>query len=163
MLYAQEAFTHSKDIYEWDILPSAVRVKGRYSLSDIQQALSDPDSGLPVIGIPVEFSMDEIQYGNMFSKQYEQCLVLKNGQHPDDYFHFVFTVRWTGNTTTIQIYRSGISPLSQKSNLRDMRKNSDSLFQNLLGAVTKTDEQGISQEYDYYAIVADIIKTTFGI
>ena len=163
MLYAESSFSRTKDLYEWDMLPTGVRVKGRYTLEDIQRVLSDAEKGLPSIGIPTEFERDQIQRGGMFNKQYEDCLVLKNAEHPSDYFHFTFTARTTGNVTTISIFRSGTSPLSQKSNLKDMRKSSDSLFQNILGAVTKTDEQGLEAEYDYYAMVADIIKEAFGI
>ena len=77
MLYAQQSFAHSQDIYEWDTLPRGVRVQGRITLDDLQNALSDNGSGLPTIGIPVEFSRDQIQSGNMISKQCEDCLILK--------------------------------------------------------------------------------------
>lgn len=163
MLYAESSYLRTKDIYEWDMLPSGVRVKGQYTLADVQRILLDEENGLPTIGIPTTFEKDQIQRGGMLNKQYEDCLVLKNAEHPSDYFHFAFTARTTGNVTTIGIFRSGTSPLSQKSNLKDMRKASDSLFQNILGAVTKTDEQGLDAEYDYYAMVADIIKKAFGI
>lgn len=163
MLYAQSSFTHSQDIYEWDTLPPGVRVQGRITLDDLQNALSNHESGLPTIGIPVEFSRDQIQSGNMISKQCEACLVLKNAEHPNDYFHFVFTARTTGNISTISIYRSGASPLSWQKNKHEERKNSESLFQNILGAVTKTDDRALEEEYDYYAMVSDIIKSILGI
>lgn len=115
-------------------------VQGRYSLDDIKKALMNPENGLPTIGIPTQFEHDQIQRGNMISKQTEDCLVLKNSHHLNDYFHFVFTVRTTGNMTFIGIFRSGQSPLSGKANKRDERKASSSLFQNILGAVTKTDD-----------------------
>ena len=138
-------------------------MRGRFTLDDIQNVLSDPENGLPTIGIPVEFARDQIQRGNMLSKQVEDCLVLKNAQHPGDYFHFVFTARTTGNITTVEIYRSGVSALSGQKNKQEERRNSNSLFQNILGAVTKTDEMGLSEEYDYYSMVADVIKEVFGI
>ncbi len=163
MLYAQESIAHDADIHVWDALPEAVRVKGRYTLDDIERILSDEENGLPTIGIPVEFSRDQIQRGSLFNKQFEDCLVLKNAEHPNDYFHFVFTTRTVGAVTTCSIYRSGISPRSQKANKKDHYKNSSSFFENVLGALTQTDEMGIEEEYDYYAMVADIIKEMFHI
>ncbi len=163
MLYAQQSFAHSQDIYEWDTLPRGVRVQGRITLDDLQNALSDNGSGLPTIGIPVEFSRDQIQSGNMISKQCEDCLILKNAEHPNDYFHFVFTTRTTGNVSTISIYRAGCSPMSGQKNKQEERKGSNSLFQNILGAVTKTDDRSLAEEYDYYAMVEDVIKNVLGI
>ena len=163
MLYAQDSFAHTKDIFEWDICPSAVKVKGRYTLDDLKSLLNNPENGLPTIGIPVIFTYDEIQSGSMFSKSVETCLVLKNAQHQQDYFHFVFTARQTGNMTYFEIYRSGTSPRSYDSNKKDEWKASNSLFKNILGAVAKTDERGIREEYDYYDMVADIIKECLGV
>lgn len=165
MLYAQQTFAHMQDIYTWDILPTGIRVPGHLTLDDLKLALLNDDSpfSLASTGFPVTFSKDQIQSGNLVSKQVEDCLVLKNSMHPNDYFHFVFTVRTTGNMTTISIYRSGQSPLSGQQNKRENRKNSDSLFQNILGAVTKTDEQALAKEYDYYDMVATAIKSILGI
>lgn len=98
-------------------------MQGHITRDDLQNALSSSESGLPTIGIPVEFSRDQIQSGNMISKQCEECLVLKNAEHPNDYFHFVFIVRTTGNVSTISIYRSGSSPLSgQKKQARGTKR-----------------------------------------
>jgi len=163
MLYAQQTFAHGQDIFEWDTLPPGVRIKGHISLDDLQRALSDSECGLPTIGIPVDFSRDQIQSGNMLSKQCEDCLVLKNAQHPNDYFHFVFTARTTGSMSTISVYRSGCSPLSGQKNKQEERKSSNSVFQNILGAVTKTNDRALEEEYDYYAMVTDIIKAVLGI
>lgn len=165
MLYAQQTTFHYQDVYEWEgaDIPSAVRVRGRITLDMIQDALSDTETGLPTIGIPVMYMRDQIQSGGMFNKQVTDCLVVKNAEHPDDYFHFVFTVRTTGTVTTIGIYHSGQSPNSGKAALKEQRQKSSSLFDNFMGAVTRTNDQGMAEEYDYYGLVFDVIRKTFGI
>lgn len=65
--------------------------------------------------------------------------------------------------TVISFYRSGSSPLSGQKNKQEERKNSGTLFGSIAGALTKTDDRALNAEYDYYAMVADIIKRTFGI
>lgn len=160
MLYLEPIYL--LDLFEWSMLPPEIRVRGRYSLNEIQQALLNPEFGLPTIGIPVEFIRDQIQSGNKINRQYDDCLVLRNVEHPNDYFHFVFSTRVTGTLSTISIYRSGNSPLSAQKRKQRERNSSKSLIVNILGATTKVDERGLAEEYDYYALVADVIKSTFG-
>lgn len=155
----------AKDLRNWseEGLPNKIRFKQRLTLEQIVSELSNEESGLPTIGIQTEFVSDQIQSGNLFNKQYEDCIVLKNCDHEDDYFHFVFTVRRTGNSSTISVFRSGVSPLSAQYNKKELRKNDSSLFKNILGALTSVDNQALDAEYDYYALVIDIIKDCFNI
>lgn len=164
MLYLQDSFTHARTVFEWEdsLLPPAVRMSGQYTLDDLEAALSSSENGLPTLGLPFKFERDQIQSGNMVSKRVEDCLVLKNADHPSDYFTFVFTVRVVGNATTYTIYRSGCSPRSAQKNQQEDRKASSNLLVNILGAVTKVDDQGLDEEYDYYAMVANVIKTVMG-
>lgn len=160
MLYLEPIIL--RDLYEWSMLPPEIRIRGCYSLNELQGILLNPKSGLPTIGIPIELKWDQIQSGNKFNRRYDDCLVLKNAEHPTDYFHFVFTTRVTGTMSTISIYRSGHSLLSAQKNKQQERRSSNSLFVNILGAATKVDDRGLAEEYDYYALVTDIIKSTFG-
>ena len=150
-------------IREWGDFPSAIRVKGRITLDMIQAALSNEESGLPTIGIPVKYEREQIQSGGLFNKQVEDCLLVKNANHMTDYFHFVFTVRTTGAVTTIGVYYTGYSPNSGQKSLKESRQKSSSMFDNILGAFTKTDDRAFEEEYDYYAMVVDVLKSTFGV
>ncbi len=151
-------------LYDWgDDLPGSIRIQGQYSLSDLKNILADAESGIPGTGFRVSFENDQISRGGLFNKQYTDCLVLKNAEHMTDYFHFVFTVRVTGNWTFINIYRSGTSTLNQQKYKQQQRKNSDSLFQNLLGAISGTDEAGLAAESDYYDILCNTIRAILGV
>lgn len=145
----------------WDELGGKVdvRIKGRYDLDSLVAALNDPAIGLPTIGLPVQFDRDQIQYGNLFRKTYEDCVVLKNADHPDDYFYFVFTARTTGNLTTLGIYRAGSSVNHGQENKKAERMGRKTLVGAIAGALTKTDKQGLEAEEDYYALVIDTIRT----
>ena len=152
------------NLYSWDgDLPEGIKVRQPISLSELKAILSDPEKGIPGTGFRFSFEDDQIVRGGLFNKQYTDCLVVKNAEHPTDYFYFVFTCRITGNYTFINIYRSGTSNLHRQKNIQQQRKNSDSLFQNILGAVSKTDEAGLNIEEDFYTIVCDAIKEILGV
>lgn len=88
---------------------------------------------------------------------------MKNSEHPDDYFKFVFATRTTGNMTTISVYRSGKSPLIAKKNADDERRQSSNLLLNILSAVSTLDENALAAEYDYYSILSRIIQENLGV
>ena len=164
MLYREQTYTHNQSLFDWgDAFPSAIRVRGQITLDMIQDALSNPESGLPTIGIPVTYERDQIQSGGMFNKQIEDCLLLVNAQHPTGYFKFVFTVRTTGAVTTIGVYHCGYSDYIGKANVKESRKKSDFFPDKILGIFTQTDSKGIQEENDYYTLVFDVLKNVFGI
>ena len=148
---------------EWDDIPTHIQVPGRYNLDDVQDLLSKEDTGLPKSGIPVTYERDQIQTGNWIKKNYDDCLVIRNSEHPDDYFKFVFTTRTTGNMTTIGIYRSGKSPLIAKKNADNERRQSSNLLLNILSAVSTLDENALDAECDYYSMLSRIIRENFGV
>ena len=153
-----------KYLYEWEeTIPTRIRVPGVYTLQHLKQFLEDPKEGLPTIGIPVVYETDQIKSGGVFNKQLTDCLIIRNQQHMYDYFCFVLIARNVGNFTGIEIWRYGTSALSYKQNKKEERKSSSSLFQNIVGGLTKTDSQGLEAEYMYYDLVADVLKKIFGI
>ena len=164
MLYREQTYTHYQSLFDWgDAFPSAIRVRGQVTLDMIQEALSNPESGLPTIGIPVTYERDQIQSGGMFNKQVEDCLLMKNAAHPNDYFKFVFTVRTTGAMTTIGVYHCGESGYMGKANEKEFRQKSDFFLDRVRGFLTQTDHQGIQAEDDYYQMVFGVLKGVFGI
>ena len=151
-------------IFDWgDTFPPGVRVKSKITLDMLQAALSNPENGLPTIGIPVKYEREQIQDGGMFKKTFQDCLLVINADHPDDYFKFVFTVRTTGVMTTIEIFHCGSSAYIGKANYRDYLKNSDSGFNKFKAIFTKVDNQAMEEENDYYTLVFDVLKTVLGI
>ena len=95
----------------WEDIPTHVQVAGRYTIDDVQALLAKADTGLATSGLPVTYER--------YQNNYQDCLIVKNSEHPDDYFKFVFATRTTGNMTTISVYRSGKSPLIAKKNADD--------------------------------------------
>ena len=163
MLYMDETFTHGRSVFDWgDSFPSAIRVRGEVTLDMIQERLSEPQY-LPSIGIPVTYDRSQIQSGGMFNKQVEDCLLVKNAEHPDDYFSFVFTVRTTGAVTTIGVYHCGSSAYIGQANLKEFRKNSDFTLDRIAGFFTKTDNRAMQAEDDYYQMVFDVLNRALGL
>ena len=164
MLYMDNSFTHAQSVFDWgDTFPPGVRVRGQVTLDMLQDALSNPQTGLPTIGIPVTYERDQIQSGGMFNKQVVDCLLVKNADHPNDYFKFVFTARTTGTVTTIEIYHCGPSAYIGKANVKEMRKNSDFALDKIAGFFTQVDNRAMQEEMDYYTLVFDVLKQTLGI
>ena len=151
------------NLFEWEEIPAHIRVQGRYTLDQLKGLLLDKERGLPSIGIPTRIETDQIQTGGIFNRQYSDCLVIKNEEHLYEYFYFVISAKSVGNYTGFDIWRAGTSTLSYQQNKKEMRRNSTSLFQNIVGALTKTDEQGLDSENMYYGIVADKLIEIFGI
>lgn len=147
----------------WEDIPTHVQVAGRYTIDDVQALLAKADTGLATSGPPVTYERDQIQTGNLIKKNYQDCLIVKNSEHPDDYFKFVFATRTTGNMTTISVYRSGKSPLIAKKNADDERRQSSNLLLNILSAVSTLDENALAAEYDYYSILSRIIRENLGV
>lgn len=150
-------------LYGWESedLPNEIRIKANVTLDSLADYLTDGEDGLEDLGIPVEFERDQIQSGGIFNKQYVDCIILKNAEHPTDYFKFTFTARKTGSISFIGIYRTGHSVLNEKHNIKNSRKESSSLFSNILGAATTMDTQAFDAENDYYTMIADVIKAKF--
>lgn len=163
MLFMEQTYFHYKDIYDWgDGFPSEVRVRGQVTLDMIQETLSSPEY-LPSIGIPFTFGRDQIQTGGMFNKQVQDCLLLINAEHQNDYFKFVFTTRTTGTVSTIGIYHCGSSAYIGKANLKEFRKNSDFALDRIAGFFTTTNSQAMQEENDYYMMVFDVLKKLLGV
>lgn len=151
------------NLFEWEEIPARIRVQGTYTLEQLKALLLDEENGLPALGFPVRIENDQIQSGSIFNRQYTDCIVIKNKEHLYDYFFFVISARHVGNFTGFEIWRAGESTLSYQQNKKEARKNSSSLFQNMVGALTKTDTQGLENENMYYGIVADKLRQIFGV
>jgi len=147
------------ELYDWDNdLPRGVRLGYRITLDSLEDFFKN---NLVNLGFPLEFSRDEIRYGSIFNRQYEECLVMKNADHPRDYFHFTFTVHDVGNGTTVSFYRTGYSTRNAQAYEKERYQNSDSLFENILGAFSKTDTKGLQDETIYYSAMTDAINQIF--
>ncbi len=163
MLYAEESFGHHASLYDWtdgDTLPKAVRVPERITLDEFRDVL---ERSVSSTGYPVVFSKDSIQFGKMLNKRIEECLILRNSDHLNDYFSFVFTARPSGNATMIGLYRSGISTRNYKSNLQRERKERGGLLGNIASALTKVNTLGFEDENGYYEDIAALIREILGI
>ena len=163
MLYAEESFGHYANLYDWtdgNTLPKSVRVPERITLEEFRTVL---ERGLSSLGYPMAFSNDSIQFGKLLNKHIEECLIMRNADHLNDYFSFVFTTRPSGNATIIGLYRSGMSTRNYKSNLQRERKERGGLLGNIASALTKVDTVGFDEENGYYEDVAARIREILGI
>ncbi|MBR7081235.1 MAG: hypothetical protein IKI49_00780 [Oscillospiraceae bacterium] len=153
-----------ENLKEVENFPGRVRFKLDDAASGTLDAVSEALSqSLDEYGIPYTLQFDEVESGGLFSKQRERCLCIINPQHVADYFKYCIRMSVTGNVAFATINYYGQSALTGKKNLEEDRKKSGSLGRMALGAIFKTDNSAFEAEYQYYDVVDEAIKDTFGI
>ncbi|MBQ9535079.1 MAG: hypothetical protein IJU78_04485 [Clostridia bacterium] len=150
------------ELKEIDNFPGRVKIKNAASLTlnTVKAALAQ---SLSEYGVPYTLQFDEVESGGLFSKSREQCLCIINPQHVTDYFKYCIRISVTGNVAFATINYYGQSSLTGKKNLEAERKNSGSLGRMALSAIFKTDNSAFEAEYQYYDVVDEAIKETFGV
>ena len=80
---------------------------GEYvTLDAVKWAISEAAQNLDV---PVAFYPDQVKSGNLFNKSVEDCLVMYNPEHKNDYYLICIRVQHQGNLAYVAINNFGSS------------------------------------------------------
>ena len=104
-----------------------------------------------------KFGLDES--GGIFSKKYEDCLVLMTTEI-EGCAGFVFTVQTMGNITKLSIYRLGTGASQAQINKKNRRMRGGTVSK-IAGLMTKVDSSAMERENFYYYAVINVIKNLF--
>lgn len=131
---------------------------GNYGL-DFFEKVFNSENGFPKMGIQYTLNKDQIQSGGLFSKKYEDCLVLRTTEI-EGCAPFVFTAQSMGNITKLSIYRWGTGASQEQIDKKNRRMQGGALSM-IAGMMTKVDEMAMERENFYYNAVIRIIKELF--
>lgn len=131
---------------------------GNYGL-DLFENLLNSEQGFPKMGIKYSLNRDQIQSGGIFSKKYEDCLVLRTTEI-EGCAAFVFTVQGMGNMTKLSIYRWGTGASQAQINKKNRRMQGGALSM-MAGMMTKVDETAMERENFYYNAVINVLSDLF--
>lgn len=110
-------------------------------------------------GLPILIEKDQLGSDGLFSGTVQDCLIIKNTDHPTDYFKYCVTLRKQGKMAFIDMQYYGQSELTGKANKAEERKNS--LSGALANAVFGYDEAAYNEEYTYYDMIEDLFQEAF--
>ena len=122
--------------------------------------------GADAFGIPMAYYMDEVKSGGLLKKRTEDCLVIYNPEHKNDYYNFCIKLSKMGNVAFLDTYIFGSSRLASsraagKSITGEDGSDGLGFFKGVLGKVV---HGGYSQadadmEDNYYTLISDIFDT----
>ena len=109
--------------------------------------------------LPIEIVLDIAKFGGLFNSSTQDCLIIRNKDHLDDYFHHCVVCTRTGRTSTLELKYFGGSKLIGQANKTEERKGS---FRGMLmNSVFRVNEEALDAEYEYYQLLTDIFKGCF--
>ena len=95
----------------------------------------------------------------MFNSSTQDCLIIRNKEHLDDYFQHCVVCTRTGRTSTLELKYFGGSKLIGQANKTEERKGS---FRGMLmNSVFRVNEEALNAEYEYYQLLTDLFKECF--
>ncbi|MBQ6718418.1 MAG: hypothetical protein IJN22_05925 [Clostridia bacterium] len=101
-------------------------------------------------GLPINITYDQVKSGGFFNSSVEDCLIITNTLHPNDYFKYCITIRKQGKIATVTMTYWGTSSLTAQKNKQEERNQSGSLGGMLLNLVSGVNENDYNAEYQYY-------------
>jgi len=107
-------------------------------------------------GLPITIKNDQIKSGGIFNSHIEDCLILTNTEHENDYFKYCITLKKQGKMATIDMQYYGRSVLTGKKGKEEARDNTISGM--IINMVKGTSQVAMDAEYEYYAM----LETMFG-
>ena len=108
--------------------------------------------------LPIKFSRDSVKHGGLFNSSTEECMIITNKEHPDDYFRYCAILRKNGRHGTLQFFYCGQSVLTGKKNQEAER--SKKLSGMLINALVRVDQTKYDEEYQYYADLDNLLEET---
>lgn len=101
--------------------------------------------------IPVSVHTDIVSEGGLFGKEYP-CVVISHPNPPDSYFDQVIAI--CGES--LYFYFFGYSKATTQANKRKMRKDSNNLLDNLVGAMMSDNTVALDTEDIWHSEVCQI-------
>ena len=135
------------------------RVGMDITLSMIRQKLEEINE--EEYEMPIRFYYEQIKSGGLFNSSIEECLILENEEHSDDYFKYCITTRKQGKKTIIMMYYYGRSVLTGKARQTERRRETGGIGGMILNAFSGVNETEYAAEYDYYDMVEEMFREAF--
>ena len=109
--------------------------------------------------LPIEIVLDTAKFGGLFNSSTQDCMIIRNKEHLDDYFQHCIVCTRTGRTSTLELKYFGGSKLIGQANKTEERKGS---FRGMLmNSVFRVNEEALNAEYEYYQLLTDLFKECF--
>ena len=139
---------------------SSIRYKGGASMTlhDIRNAV---EKACEEHGLNVIVTEDVITSGRLFDKSTTECLVVKNAEHQNDYFHEVITMKSQGIYAFFEFYYTGNSKNNSRVNAGN--KEHSTITGSIIGAIKKATVSNAAMEEEtlYYTMLCDAISSVF--
>lgn len=135
---------------------------GATTLPAIREAL---EKALIEEGIDAEITSDEISVKTGFlSKETYPCIVIRNKQHPTDYFNYCISTKPQGRNTIVDIKYFGTSKLTGDDKVRNQDVFGGGFFAGAKTLIKKAtfNQQAYEQEYEYYEMIDEVLNELFG-
>lgn len=131
---------------------------GHLTINDLKAAV---ETACAEYGLNVIVTTDTISSGKMFDRSVEECVVITNAAHPNDYFQEVVTLKTQGIYAFFQFYYTGTS----KNNRRMAEANSEhsSVVGSIFGAINRAmvSNAAMEEETNYYSMLFDALRSIF--
>ena len=109
--------------------------------------------------LPIEIVLDTAKFGGVFNSSTQDCLIIRNKDHLDDYFRHCVVCTRTGRASTLELKYFGGSKLIGQANKTEERKSS---FRGMLmNSVFRVNEEALDAEYEYYQLLTNLFKGCF--
>ena len=135
-----------------------IQFNQKFDLDELEYCFNS-NEGFPKIGVGYNLRREQLQSGGIFSKKYEDCLVLMTTEI-EGCAGFVFTVQTMGNITKLSIYRLGTGASQAQINKKNRRMRGGTVSK-IAGLMTKVDSSAMERENFFYYAVINIIKDLF--
>lgn len=131
---------------------------GPITLEVIKRVFEDTNNNN--YGLPINITYDQVKSGGFFNSSVEDCLIITNSLHPNDYFKYCITIRKQGKIATVTMTYWGTSTLTSQKNKQEERNQSGSLGGMLLNMISGVNENDYNAEYQYYDMLEQIFVET---
>lgn len=110
-------------------------------------------------GLPIKVENERIKSGGLFKSTEEECLILTNTSHPNDYFKYCITLSKQGKMATVNMRYYGSSKLTGDMNRAEERGGK--LSGMLMNAIVGVDKAAMQAEYEYYDMLEELFVEVF--
>lgn len=127
------------------------RFRGDISLNVICERLKEINE--EEFDVPIHIYRDKVKSGGLLNSSIEDCLIIENEEHLNDYYKFCITTRKQGKFTVITMNFYGQSKLAWKASRSEERRKNGTLGGLIMNALSGVNEAEYKAENDYYSMV----------